>query len=156
MTLPFKRLFAFAAFLFVFGLTSPLRLEAGGGPPPEFEIKNSRDLKQFMNKFGTYIAGIEILKVREKNRDWGTIDLTLKEMEQNLQALQKADTSNFYKEFTDQLATQLADLKVMSQRKDKKIFDGFDKLTNTCFQCHAVHRPSDFLKPKENRRISDK
>jgi hypothetical protein len=154
MPLKSKRVFALGLLLFAFGSTFSSRLNAGGGPPPETEIKSTKDLKQFMYKFGALVAGIEILKVKEKNLDWGTIDLTLKEMEQNLEALQKADTSNFYKQYTDQLAAQLTDLKVMSRRKDKNIYDGFDKLTNTCFQCHAVHRPSDFLKPKENRRIS--
>jgi hypothetical protein len=149
-----KLIFKFGLLLFLFGFAFSPRLEAGGGPPPETEIKSSKDLKQFMYKFGALVAGIEILKVKEKTLDWGTIDLTLKEMGQNLEALQKADTSNFYKQFTDQLADQLTELKMMSRKKDKNIYDGFDKLTNTCFQCHAVHRPSDFLKPKENRRIS--
>ncbi|MFO1519688.1 MAG: hypothetical protein U1F57_08530 [bacterium] len=135
---------------------SPSWVRAGGDNPPNVEIKTTRDLKQFMYKFGTLVAGIEILRAKEKNPDWTSIDLTLKEMKENVEAMQKADKTAAYKGFTDQLSNQLIVLKKMSDKKDPKIYDGFDKLTQTCFQCHAAHRPVDFLKPGPGRKLTEK
>ena len=129
-------------------------LYAGGDPKSGVDPIISHNLKQYMSKFGTLVAGLEILKMKEKKPDWESIDHTLIEMNQTLSEMQKVDTTNSYKEYTDLLATSLADIKKMSQKQDKNIYDAFDKLTNTCFQCHAARRPSDFLKTKKSQQIS--
>lgn len=121
---------------------------------PEVEIKTTRDLKQFMQKFGSLVAGMELIRIKEKKPDWPSIDLTVREMSAALESLQKADKTNAYKGFTDQLTAQMIVIKKLDEKKDSKIYEAFDKLTNTCFQCHAVHRPADFLKPKGGREIS--
>ncbi|GEM_PF-2788277 len=128
--------------------------KAGGSSTAEISPTASHALKQYMAKFGTLMAGLEILKVKEKKPDWASIDLTLSEMSKILMEMQKTDTAGAYKEYTELLATSLVALKKMSEKKDKNIYEGFDKLSNTCFQCHAAHRPADFLKPKGNERIS--
>jgi hypothetical protein len=116
--------------------------------------RSTAALKVYMAKFGSMFAGLEIMKIKEKKPDWEAIDLTLQEMSSTLAEMQKADEKNTYKEYTDLLAAGLVDLKAQSKRRDKKIFDGIDKLSNTCFQCHAVHRPADFIMPKKDQRIS--
>jgi hypothetical protein len=111
----------------------------------------TRELKQYMAKFGSMMSGIEILQMKEKKPDWQAIDITLNEMIQTLQEMQKADITNAYKNYTDVLASKLEELKKMSRKRNKNIYEGFDNLTNTCFNCHAAHRPGDFLIPKEKR-----
>ncbi len=148
-----KKIFLWIGIIPVFFISS-LLIAGGNTDPSTIEIKTTRDLKQYMYKFGSLVAGLEILRAKEKNPDWSAIEITLKEMSQNIEALQRADKKNTYKSFTDQLSAQVITLKRMNDKKDSRIYDGFDKLTNTCFQCHAVHRPADFLKPNENQRLS--
>ncbi|MBL7685837.1 MAG: hypothetical protein JNK65_07395 [Deltaproteobacteria bacterium] len=135
-------------------LNTPL-LHAGAVDPSEIEIKTTRDLKKYMYKFGSMIAGIELLRSQEPKPDWKVIDLTLKDMTQTLNAMKKADKKSIYKGFTDQLEAQLEELNQLTAKKDSKIYDSFDKLTNTCFQCHAAHRPADFLKPDRTKPYSE-
>jgi hypothetical protein len=148
------RNFLSAIFLALFAFTPLASSYAGGDNPPDVEIKTTRDLKQYMYKFGSMLAGIELLRAKEKKIDWEAIHITLVEMNKTLEAMQAADKSNAYKNFTDQLTAQLIELKRLSEKKSPQIYDSFDKLTNTCFQCHAAHRPADFLKPDPNRRLS--
>jgi hypothetical protein len=108
-----------------------------------------------MADFGTLVAGMEILRFKEKKPDWAAIDTTLKEMEQTLQKMRTADQTGNYKEFTDLLDQNLQEVKSYGLKRDKKVFDAFDKLTNSCFKCHAAHRPSDFpLPPQQNPKLS--
>lgn len=141
--------------LMVLVCTVSYNLKAGGNMKPGVDPIISHNLKPYMSKFGTLVAGLEILKLKEKKPDWESIDQTLTEMNKIVSEMQKADTLNAYKEYTDLLSSSLADIQKMSQKRDKHIYDAFDKLTNTCFQCHAAHRPSDFLNPKKNQKISE-
>jgi len=119
------------------------------------EVRSTMKLKKYMSSFGTLLAGMEIMKHKEKNPDWEVIAMTLTEMRQTLEAMKKADQAGNYREFTSALDKNLAEVEKYGKKKDKKVFDSFEKLTNTCFQCHAAHRPSDFLIPKkEEPRIS--
>lgn len=120
------------------------------------QVRSTMALKQYMGHFGTLVAGMEIMRAKEKKPDWDAIAITLKEMEKTLSEMQKADQAGNYKEFTSVLESNLAEVKKYGAKKDPKIYDAFDKLTNTCFNCHAAHRPSDFLIPKEKTpRMSD-
>lgn len=122
---------------------------AGGSVDPDkVEITTSRDLKRYMKQFGTLVAGLEILKAEKKTPDWAVIDYTLREMNTTLKAMQNADKKQAYQEYTNQLEKELLQFNSMSQNKDPKIYDQIDSLTNTCFRCHAVHRPADFLQPR--------
>lgn len=141
-------------FLAVWAFLFSLPCFAGGDTKVEVPPKASHALKQYMSKFGSLVAGLEILKLKEKNPDWKTIDKTVADMNQTLSDMQKADTNNAYKEYTDLLATSLADIRQLAEKKDRNIYNSFDKLSNTCFQCHAAHRPADFLKPKKNQQLS--
>ncbi len=123
-------------------------LHAGEANSNTLNPQNIATLKQLMGKFGTYMAGVEILKTKEKNPDWASIDLTLNEMSQTLAKMQEIDTDQAYKTYTDMLAAGLSDLKSKSKKRDKNIYNSFDNLIQTCFQCHAMHRPVDALKPK--------
>ncbi len=143
-------------FLLVFVLlTFNLNVFAGGNPKGDVAPSATHPLKKYMAKFGTLVAGLEILKIKEKKPDWASIDYTLNEMNKILKEMQDVDTTNAYKEYTDLLANSLADIKKLSDKKDIHIYDAFDKLSNTCFQCHAAHRPADFLKPKKNQQLSE-
>ncbi|MDX1386122.1 MAG: hypothetical protein R3257_00935 [bacterium] len=112
-------------------------------------------LKKYMQQFGSLVAGMEILRSKEKTPDWEAIGLTLGQMEKTLKEMQAADQAQQYKQFTDVLEANLKEVKAYGQKKDKKVFDSFQNLTETCFKCHAQHRPSDFLIPKNKQpRIS--
>jgi len=150
----FKKSLLFLSFILVTSFTLS-SLHAGGDPKSGVDPIISHNLKQYMSKFGALVAGLEILKLKEKKPDWESIDHTIGELNQILSQMQKADTTNSYKEYTDLLATSLADINKMSQKRDKNIYNAFDKLTNTCFQCHAAHRPADFLNPNKNQKISE-
>ena len=115
-----------------------------------------KSLKKYMQRFGSLVAGLEILRVKENEPDWEAIDLSIKDIESTISEMQKLDKDEVYKQYTGAVAVQIAELKKLSKKKDKKIYDGFDKLTNACFQCHAAHRPADFLKNKDVRPLSGK
>jgi hypothetical protein len=123
-------------------------------PGPE-EVRSTMFLKQYMAEFGTLVAGMEILRFKEKKPDWAAIEITIQQMDQTIQKLKAADQAGNYKEFTDILDQNLQDVKKYGKAKDKRVFDSFDKLTDGCFKCHAAHRPSDFpLPPKQSPKIS--
>ncbi|MBF0492729.1 MAG: hypothetical protein HQM15_08110 [Deltaproteobacteria bacterium] len=109
-----------------------------------------QDLKKSMYRFGSLVAGLEILRVKEKQPDWETIDVSIKEIENIIHEMQKLDKDEVYKQYTANVSSQVTELKKLSKKKDKKIYEGFDKLSNDCFQCHAAHRPADFLKSKDD------
>ncbi len=109
-----------------------------------------------MYKFGSLVAGLEMLRVKEEEPDWEAIGTTLKEMTESVSTMQTADTSKAYQKYTDELSAQLKILTKLNNKKDKKIYNGFDTLTQTCFQCHACHRPTDFLEKKVNRDVGMK
>ncbi len=118
---------------------------------PVVAIRSTANLKQYMASFGSMLASLEILQLKEKKPDWAAIELAVDELSKTLSQLQKADVDNAYKEYTDVLAAGMVDLKDKSAKKDKNFFDSVDKLTQTCFKCHAAHRPGDYLVPKEGK-----
>jgi hypothetical protein len=123
-------------------------------PGPE-EVRSTMHLKEYMADFGTLVAGMEILQLKEKTPDWAAIETTLREMDQTLQKMKAADQAGNYKEFTDILDQNLQEVKKYGKAKNKRVFDAFNKLTEGCFKCHAAHRPSDFpLPPKQSPKIS--
>ena len=138
------------ALFLIFALFVSFSIEARAGgitnTPQDSETTNS--LKQLMAKFGTLMAGVEILRSKEKNPDWPSIDLSIKEMSDALAQMKQADKTQSYKKYTDMLTLGLEDLKIKSKKRDKNIYAGFDDLIHTCFQCHAMHRPTDFMHPK--------
>lgn len=140
-------------------LLQPAVLQAYSKTPPKEpspeQGRHTLFLKKYMSDFGSLVAGMEILRIKEKKPDWEAINVTLRDMEDTIQRLQAADKNNEYKEFTDALYQNLKEVQAYGEKRDKKIYEAFDKLTNTCFKCHAAHRPSDFLVPKEKEpRVS--
>ena len=120
------------------------------------QTRSTTYLKKYMADFGSLVAGMEILHIKEKNPDWEAINLTLRDMEDTLYLMRQADKEGNYKEFTDVLYQNLREVQAYSEKKDKRVYDAFEKMTNTCFKCHAQHRPSDFLVPKEKGpRVSE-
>jgi len=123
--------------------------------PTQAGVRSTMMLKKYMGQFGTLVAGMEIMRIKEKKADWEAIQITLNEMTQTLDAMKKADKDGNYKEFTEALEKNLNEVKVYGKKKDIKVYEAFDDLTNTCFKCHAAHRPTDFLIPKKDTpRIS--
>lgn len=115
---------------------------------PATDLSSTTYLKKYMSDFGSLVAGMEILEIKGKNPDWEAIRTTLRDMEDTLYRMRMADKEGNYKEFTDILYQNLREVQDYAQKKDKKIYQGFDKMTNTCFQCHTEHRPKDYLNPK--------
>jgi cytochrome c556 len=138
-----------ASILIVFLLILNFAVNAVGKVSTATNVETTYILKQLMGRFGTLMAGIEIMQMKEKKPDWESIDWTLKELGQVLNQMQAIDKSEAYKKYTDVLAAGLIDLKNKYRKKDRNIYDGFGNLIQTCFQCHAMHRPADFLFPKD-------
>jgi len=111
---------------------------------PQTVTRSTANLKPFMAKFGSMIASLEIIKLKEKKPDWEAIDISVKEMSQTLTDLQKADQDKAYQEYTDVLAAGMVELKEKSAKRDKSFFNSLDKMTDSCFKCHAAHRPGDY------------
>ena len=132
---------------------SPSR--AGSLPPGTAPtVRSTMALKDYMAKFGSMLAGLEILRMKEKKPDWEAIDLTVQELSDNLAAMQKADSTHAYKEYTDVLGAGLVEMKEKARKREKGFFKSVDRLSDTCFRCHAAHRPGDYLAPKKEMRIS--
>lgn len=120
------------------------------------QVRSTMALKKYMGHFGTLVAGMEIMRAKEDKPDWEAISLTLKDMDQTLKQMQAADKAGNYTAFTNLLEKNLKQVQKYGKAKDPKVYEAFDQLTDTCFKCHAAHRPGDFLIPKEsNPRISD-
>jgi hypothetical protein len=117
-------------------------------PTPE-QARHTTYLKKYMSDFGSLVAGMEILQIKEKKPDWEAINVTLRDMEDSLYRMRMADQEGEYKAFTDVLYENLREVQAYGQKKDKKIYEAFEKMTQTCFQCHAQHRPRDYLVPKD-------
>jgi len=120
----------------------------------EAATRSTANLKPYMAKFGTMLAGLEIIQLKEKKPDWPAIQLSVQQMDQTLKELQRADATNAYKEYTDNLEAGLAELKIKSQKKDITFFDSLNKISDSCFRCHAAHRPGDYYFPKDKNRMS--
>ncbi len=147
------------ALLALFSLTLTLSRPLLSGPtsmPSGTNPTVLQELKKYMYRFGSLVAGLEILRVKENEPDWEAIDLSIRDISSTITDMQKLDKDEIYKQYTGGVALQIAELKKMSKKKDKKIYDSFDKLTNACFQCHAAHRPADFLKNNDPRPLSGK
>ena len=63
--------------------------------------------------------------------------------------MQKADEFHAYSDYTDALSASLSSVQLMAQRRDKSIFRGISKMSETCFQCHTAHRPANFNLPDQ-------
>lgn len=116
---------------------------------PVIQTRSTANLKQYMSKFGSMLAGLEIIQLKEKKPDWPAIDISVKELSDTLSELQQADKDNAYKEYTDVLAAGLVELKEKAAKRDKKFFRSLDKISESCFKCHAAHRPGDYLIPEK-------
>ncbi len=136
--------------------STPLAAKSLPPHPASSATAATPSLKQYMATFGTMLAGLEIMKVQEKTIDWEVVDLSLREMTQTLDAMRKADTQNRYREYTDILAAGMIDLQEKSAKRDKKFFKSLDKVSESCFKCHAAHRPGDYLVPKDQRYSGEK
>ncbi|HEX5033213.1 MAG TPA: hypothetical protein VFW62_01920 [bacterium] len=143
-------------FLFALFLSTPLAAKPLPPHPVQPATAATPSLKHYMATFGTMLAGLEIMKVHEKNVDWEAVDLSVQEMSQTLDAMQKADSQNRYKEYTDILAAGMIDLKAKSAKRDKGFFKAVDQVSETCFKCHAAHRPGDYLVPKDPQYSGEK
>lgn len=126
--------------------------------PTEAQVRSTMMLKKYMSHFGSLVAGMEILRYKEKTTDWEAIKITLEDMRDTLKKMQEADPEGRYREFTDVLSNNLKEVETWTQKKKRdQSYEAFDKLTGTCFACHAVHRPSDFLIPNpKNRKKNEK
>ncbi len=125
--------------------------------PSEAQVRSTMMLKKYMSHFGSLVAGMEILRYKEKNPDWEAIKITIEDMKKTLQQMKQLDPKGHYQEFTQVLHNNLKEVESWSQKKKKaETYEAFDKLTGTCFSCHAVHRPSDFLIPTPKNRKKEK
>jgi hypothetical protein len=121
---------------------------------PATATRSTANLKPYMAKFGSMLASIEIIQLKEKKPDWPAIDIAVNELSQTLSQLQKADQENAYKEYTDVLAAGMVELKQKCAKRDKSFFRSLDKISESCFRCHAAHRPGDYLIPKDKDLLS--
>jgi len=128
---------------------------AAAGSPAVPATHSTAALKKFMGNFGAMMAGLEIMHVKEQVTDWEVVQLTLSDMSRNLEEMRKADTENAYREYTDVLKAGLVKLQGQADSKNKDFWNSVDDLRDTCFKCHAAHRPGDYLMPSKKQQLSD-
>ena len=138
------------AVLLTLSFAAPLHAKSLAPHPAQAATAATPQLKQYMASFGTMFAGLEIMK-SEKKVDWEAVAISVQEMSQALDAMQKADSQNRYREYTDILAAGLVDLREKSEKKDKGFFKSADKVSETCFKCHAANRPGEYQAVKSSR-----
>lgn len=140
---------------FTFLLVQPLAAKDKANVPVQ---RSTIELKKYMKNFAGFISDLEIMRTKEKKTDWKLIQDSLNKMSKTLHEMQTADTQKKYQQFTSLLEERVNEMQDYTNKKDKtEFYDSFDKMTNTCFSCHAVHRPSDYLMPTENHpKISKK
>src|SRR4030095_5909132 len=129
-------------------------VHAGGVDAPLPDSQTLQVLKKSMQNFGALVAGLEIMRAKEPKPDWPVVNKTLQEMTPTLKTMQQADTAGAYKKFTDRLETSLNELTLLSRKKSPKFYESYEQMTQTCFQCHAMHRPVDFMKPQNKGSAS--
>lgn len=141
--------------LFILGFSSANQVQAKALETLE---RSTLALKIYMKDFGGFISDLEIMRLKEKKPDWSVIQNSLDNMAKTLAEMKAADVEKKYQQFTGLLTDRVSEMKAYAKKKDKKKFyESFDQMTNTCFSCHAVHRPSDFLVPKgDHPRVSKK
>ncbi|EKD41592.1 MAG: hypothetical protein ACD_73C00638G0004 [uncultured bacterium] len=135
-----KKLF-FQILFFICILGKSTILLAGSTEVLDFETM--RSLKENMDVFY-----VDIIKIQEKlqdqdKADWDAIYKLLGEMQQTVLEMELKDKKKIYHVYTDQLYELVRGLRKMASRKDEKITDKFEAMTNACFGCHATHRRPD-------------
>ena len=78
--------------------------------PTEAQVRSTMMLKKYMSHFGSLVAGMEILRYKEKTTDWEAIKITLEDMRDTLKKMQEADPEGRYREFTDVLSNNLKEV----------------------------------------------
>lgn len=154
-----KKIISFCFFVFLTGFfAGPLWAYPESVPSnTSTPILSTGYLKQFMAKFGTLVAGLEIMRAKDEKPDWKAIEWTVNEMKKNWKETQKATSSvEAYQGYLQVLSLHIEALDKKTKKKDKGIYDAVDAMTESCFQCHTAHRPADFLVPKNNQKISNR
>ena len=115
--------------------------EISGKIPPKTVIS----LKQYMSRFGTTVASIELMREQNKKPDWDIVNESLDTMKKTIQEMKQVDAQNQYIEFTSVLDQQFLALEAAAKKKNKQFYKLFDDMLETCFTCHKTHRSPDFL-----------
>lgn len=118
-------------------------------------ILATQNLKEFMAHFGVTLSGLELMHAKEEKPDWEAIAISVKALDKNLKEMQAANKVKAYEEYLKTLSQKVEILKSQSAKKDPAIFKTIDETSNTCFRCHAAHRPADFY-PSKTQPISEK
>jgi len=134
-----KLIFILSLFLFV-----PV-LSFGGEVSGKISPKTVISLKQYMSRFGTTVASIELMREQNKKPDWDIVNESLDTMKKTIQEMKQVDAQNQYIEFTSVLDQQFLALEAAAKKKNKQFYKLFDDMLETCFTCHKTHRSPDFL-----------
>lgn len=113
-------------------------------------IESIQYLREYMSRFGTTVAGLEIMRSKDETIDWQIIKSEVAELNKALHAMKKSDKTKKYSPFLNELSIRLQEVTQKAKKKDPSFYDSFDKMTESCFACHAAHRPADFLKPSKS------
>src|SRR3989338_10910230 len=128
-----KKIFFFYLALISF-FSFSIKTHAGAiEEPTHISPYSAKALKVYMAKFGSYMSGINIEQAQNKKPDWEVIDITIKEMSSTLAEMKQSDKTRAYKPYTDALTKQLRVIQEKREKQDKKIYNEFDKLMDTCF-----------------------
>ncbi|MCB1214575.1 MAG: hypothetical protein KDK66_03770 [Deltaproteobacteria bacterium] len=122
----------------------PSQLKGKGEMPKAVQVK----LRGYMGKLGGLFASVQIDESALKSGegvDWDTLGIAFKEMEDTLKEIRSIKEFKNYDAFFGQLESDLRTVKGYQIKKNPKVFDAFNKMTNTCFSCHALYRPENFL-----------
>lgn len=144
-----KKIFSILLVLFCLGVQAEAKTPEK--PVHHPKSRSTASLQKYMSEFGSWFAGMEIMRSKEKKTDWKVLNESVAKMIDSLKALQSEDKKNLYKQFTDQLEKDFGDLQKQAGKKDKEFFKTLDRMSQTCFSCHAQNRPQDFLFRADNQ-----
>lgn len=136
------------AFLLMAFQAKALPPEKLGVPMPK---KVQLKLKKYMGALGTLFASVEIGSLDEKV-DWDSLGLVFEEMQVTLNQIRAIKDFKAYDKFFGQLEKDLAKVQALQKKKSRKVFEAFDNLSTTCFRCHALYRPKNFLTEPEGQK----
>ena len=107
---------------------------------PAQTSSSSSSLKKYMFEFQILLSDLQMLKGSESSTDWNAVDLKLKDLRQNIAAMQKSDAGGNYSKFLSTLSVQVGGLEGLARKKDPQVFGKIDPIAKTCLQCHSTHR----------------
>lgn len=109
------------------------------GSATSLQALSAQRLKGYMFQFVSLASELRMEDIKGARPNWEAMEKTLKAMRKNLQAMREADSDQQYSAYLDRLSSDIKKLQVMEVKRDPKISKAYDRMTQSCLQCHSAH-----------------